>query len=78
MTDIATKEAPTHVGGIEMKYFVLKPRGSDSYAAASRAALLAYASGIEGENPELAADLRDWAARERDETWAVDTSPENM
>lgn len=29
--------------GLMMKYFVLKPRGNDAYAAASRAAMHAYA-----------------------------------
>ena len=40
--------------GLEMKYFVLKPRGNDRYAAASRAAMRRYADVIVGENPALA------------------------
>lgn len=47
-----------------MKYFVLKPRGSDAYAKASRRAMRAYAVAIEAENPELACDLDEWVNRE--------------
>jgi hypothetical protein len=50
--------------GLVMKYFVLKPRGDDNYAIASRRALLAYADYIEIENHQLAADLRAWVERE--------------
>jgi hypothetical protein len=50
---------------LEMKYFVLKPHGSDAYAKASRAAMREYATLIYGENPDLARDLRDWADREQ-------------
>lgn len=48
--------------GLRMKYFVLKPSGSDAYARASRAAMLSYASCIEEVDPQLAAELRDWLA----------------
>ena len=51
---------------IEMKYFVLKPRGDDAYAAASREAMCAYAEVIEECNPSLAVDLRQWARREEE------------
>lgn len=44
-----------------MKYFVLKPNGNTAYHAASRAAMRAYASAIEGENPDLARDLVNWS-----------------
>lgn len=47
-----------------MKYFVLKPKGKDQYAVASRKALLAYADIISSENPTLATDLRDWVNKE--------------
>ena len=47
-----------------MKYFVLKPRGNDPYAAASRAAMHQYADCIEDENPDLATELKEWADRE--------------
>lgn len=52
------------MSGLEMKYFVLKPRGNDAYAAASRKALRAYSSQIEEENPELGRQLRGWANKE--------------
>ncbi len=48
-----------------MKYFVLKPRGDDPYARASRAAMRRYAKLIDSENPQLAKDLRDWAESEQ-------------
>ena len=47
-----------------MKYFVLKPSGSDAYAKASRAAMRAYANHIASENEELCDELREWADRE--------------
>lgn len=50
--------------GLTMKYFVLKPKGPDRYAQASRAAMRRYAKVIKVENPQLAADLMDWADRE--------------
>lgn len=50
-----------------MKYFVLKPKGSDPFAAASRAAMLRYADMIQGHEPRLAEDLREWALRENAE-----------
>lgn len=53
------------MNGLEMKYFVLKPKGSDKYAAASRRAMRVYATFIQNENPELAHQLRDWADREQ-------------
>lgn len=51
--------------GLQMKYFVLKPKGSDKYAEASRKAMRAYALHIEEENPELSYSLRKWA----DDEW---------
>jgi hypothetical protein len=50
--------------GLAMKYFVLKPRGSDPYAEASRAAMLSYSGSIRGFDPELAGDLYSWADAE--------------
>jgi len=47
--------------GLKMKYFVLKPKGHDIYAKASRQAMRAYANTIEPENLALAIDLRAWA-----------------
>lgn len=50
--------------GLIMKYFVLKPKGNDIYAEASRQAIFTYANTIVEENPELAKDLREWATQE--------------
>jgi len=52
--------------GLIMKYFVLKPKGTDQYAQASRKAMRAYATAIGGENPQLKKELREWADRETD------------
>lgn len=52
------------MSGLEMKYFVLKPRGNDPYAKASREAMLTYHRLINKENPELSKELRAWATRE--------------
>lgn len=43
-----------------MKYFVLKPKGDDVYAYASRASMLTYARMIQQSNPSLAKELREW------------------
>lgn len=50
--------------GLEMKYFVLKPKGENQYAVASRIAMKAYATAIDAINPTLAAELRKWANSE--------------
>ena len=50
--------------GLLLKYFVLKPKGTDVYAAASRSAMRAYASMIRTENLDLSNELREWADRE--------------
>lgn len=52
---------------LEMKYFVLRPKGkdiNDLHAAAARHAMLAYAEIIEDKDPELADSLREWSGRE--------------
>ncbi len=49
---------------LEMKYFVLKPKGKDAYAKASRQAMLAYAMHISLTDIELEKKLVDWALRE--------------
>ena len=51
--------------GLLMKYFVLKPRGGDIYAKASRKAMRSYATMVGQENPTLAKQLRDWADDEQ-------------
>jgi hypothetical protein len=53
------------MNGLEMKYFVLKPKGDDPYAAASRKAMEAYADAIKRENPRLARALISWVECER-------------
>ena len=52
------------MSGLEMKYFVLKPKGSDPYAEASRKAMSTYARAITKDNKILAEDLRKWAKYE--------------
>jgi len=53
--------------GLQMKYFVLKPKGAfdDPYAKASRTALQAYAREIRDENPQLYNDLEKWRIEEQ-------------
>ena len=51
--------------GLQMKYFVLKPKGDCPYAAASRKALKAYADAIKAENIQLCHDLHMWEIKER-------------
>ena len=50
--------------GLQLKYFVLKPRGCNPYANAARAAMLTFADCIEKHNPILAQDLRAWVKNE--------------
>ena len=52
---------------LEMKYFVLKPRGKGVHAQASRLALHAYAIIIQDTDPQLALDLRTWAMKEQED-----------
>lgn len=47
--------------GLMMKYFVLKPAGTDIYAQASRRAMRSYAALIESDNQQFADELRKWA-----------------
>ena len=50
---------------LHMKYFVLKPAGTDAYAVASRRAMLAYAKWIGGVGEtDFAKELTDWVDRE--------------
>lgn len=53
--------------GLLLKYFVLKPAGTDRYAQASRRAMRSYAALISQENPQLCSELREWADREQTE-----------
>ena len=52
--------------GLLMKYFILKPKGSNVYAKASRLAMLKYAEVINNVNPTFANDLRKWVSQEQD------------
>ncbi len=60
------KIGPEANAGLQMKYFILKPKGETLHAAASRAAMRAYADTIRMVDPDMAADLRAWARREHD------------
>lgn len=51
---------------LEMKYFVLKPKGNSPFAEASRSAMLAYAKSIESTDAFMARSLRIWAENEGD------------
>ena len=53
--------------GLEMKYFVLNPRGkhrNDPWAIASREAMITFARFIEKEDPDLCNALLFWVERE--------------
>ena len=52
---------------LEMKYFVLKPRGKTIHAEASRLAMKAYAMVIQDIDPQFALDLRAWAQKEQED-----------
>jgi hypothetical protein len=59
---------------LEMKYFVLKPKGTSVHAEASREAMFTYAEVLRHykEDIELARELETWASREgRDHRHAV-------
>jgi len=58
--------------GLILKYFVLKPKGEDIYAKASRTAMHAYARTIKDANPEFARQVAEWAAIEAAEVYAND------
>lgn len=49
------------VSALETRYFVLKPKGNDEYARASRHAMITYAGIIKHTNFQLAVELRRWA-----------------
>ena len=48
------------MAGLEMRFFVLEPKGKDVYARASREALKRYAEVIKDKNCELCADILLW------------------
>lgn len=57
-------EVQEQQAGLMMKYFVLKPHGTDVFARASRKAMRAYAALIMEENEQFGKELRAWADRE--------------
>lgn len=52
---------------LEMKYFVLKPRGVDRHAMASRIAMRVYAKLFRDYDPELATSMEEWVNKETPE-----------
>jgi hypothetical protein len=50
---------------LQMKYFVLRPKGTDLHAKASRAAMRQYAKVMAEENAQLAVEVLAWATREQ-------------
>lgn len=50
--------------GLEMRYFILKPKGNKEHNRASRIAIRHYAKHIRNENPEFAHQLHKWADEE--------------
>lgn len=46
---------------ILLKYFVLKPGGTNDYARASRTAMRVFATEIEQSDPRLSAQVKQWA-----------------
>jgi hypothetical protein len=64
LTHQVNKKKGDMMSGLIMKYFVLKPRGSDPYAKASRGAMRSYAAAIHATDPEMADALYAWADSE--------------
>ena len=60
--------------GLEMKYFVLKPRGTDQHAKASRAAIRQYAKLIRDEDEVLYMSLMEWAQTETEKAGVLGVS----
>jgi len=50
-----------------MKYFVLKPKGTDIFAQASRRAMSAYANVICREHRKFAEEIREWVRLEEND-----------
>ena len=50
--------------GFKVKYFVLKPKGQDQFAIASRAAMRTFAQSMHGHDNELANYVKAWAESE--------------
>lgn len=60
------KEQTCDTLGLQLRYFVLDPKGDDAHARASRAAMRAYAFSIRERNQTLAFELIEWTEREMD------------
>lgn len=54
------------MSNLEMKYFVLRPKGNDEHAIASRVAMQAYAQWIAQTDPDLALDIIQWEENEQE------------
>lgn len=52
--------------GLQMKYFVLKPKGKGLHAQACRQAIREYAKIIQKENSKFASELVNWMNHERE------------
>lgn len=52
--------------GLQMKYFVLNPKGNSLHARACQAAMLEYAEVIYCRNSQLSLDIQDWIEKERE------------
>ncbi len=52
------------MSNLQLKYFVLKPKGNNIYAEASRIAIQAYAYHVWDEDPELREGLLEWVRNE--------------
>lgn len=50
---------------LEMRYFILKPKGNSIHAVASRNAMLEYADAIFDTDKEMARELQEWVRKER-------------
>lgn len=50
--------------GLKLKYFVLKPEGTNLHAQACREAMRTYACIIEQENPLFAQEIIEWVDHE--------------
>lgn len=50
---------------LEIKYFVIKPKGTGPHAEASQAAMKQYARIIRSHDVELSDSLLEWAQREK-------------
>ena len=57
-------EIPMDDKGFKVKYFVLKPKGTDQFAKASRAAMRTFAQSMHGHDNELSDYVKAWAESE--------------